>query len=43
MSMDPTRLTQEYDDIRAAAYANGLSSDPHSSTTTRSSPRRRSA
>ncbi len=30
MSMDPTRLTQEYDDIRAAANANGASSDPQS-------------
>jgi len=29
MSMDPTRLTEEYDEIRTAATANGASSDPH--------------
>jgi hypothetical protein len=30
MSMDPARLSQEYDEIRTAANANGPSSDPHS-------------
>jgi hypothetical protein len=30
MSMDPTRLADEYDEIRTAANLNGPSSDPHS-------------